>query len=155
MTIQFGPGTLGEELIRVPIAQPGEVHPNTVIRITVGMNPPAADNDPAVGISDGTNRNQFYLVEQASSSTTSVNPCDVVNGIQNGRTGPAGDPIAGSYTLLFEPFHRFGSCTTNNGFSTDGKFNAQIDTSEGLSLVVNRDNAEESYVFHYFLVEFL
>ena len=155
LTIQFSAGTAGEELFRVPIAKPGELHPNAVIRITVGMNPPAADNDPAVGISDGIARNQFFLVEQASSSTSSVNPCDVSNGIQNGRSAPAGDPVAGGYTLIFEPFHRFGSCTSNNGFATDGKFNSQIDLTKELNLVVNRDNSAENYVFHYFLVEFL
>jgi len=48
-TIQFGSGTTGEELLRVPVAAPGELDSQAVIRVTVGMNPPVADNDPAVG----------------------------------------------------------------------------------------------------------
>ena len=49
LTIQFSSGTIGEELLRVPIAAPGELTPQSLIRITVGMNPPATDNDPNVG----------------------------------------------------------------------------------------------------------
>ena len=98
------------------------------------MNPPTStDNDPTVGISDGVIRNQFQLLETTISSTN-VNPCDVHNGVQNGRSGPTGNPVAGGYTLLFYPVHRFGSYKTNNGFTTDGKFNSQIDASKGLSL---------------------
>ena len=79
------------------------------------------------------------------------------NGSRNGRSGPTGNPVAGGYrpTLLIDPVHRFGSCMTNNGFATDGRFNSQVDASKGLSLVVHRDNVNEQYVFHYFLIEFL
>ena len=125
-----------------------------MIRITVGMNPPVADNDPAVGITDGVNHNQFYLVGDGR-STLNVNPCNIRYGTQNGRTAPHGDPVAGEYVMIFYPQHKFGACSTNNGFATDGKFTYQIDTSKGLSLLVNRHNAAEQYTFHYFLVEFL
>ena len=63
--------------------------------------------------------------------------------------------MAGGYTLLSDPAHQFGSCMTNNGFATNGRFNSQVDASKGLSLVVHRDDATEKYIFHYFLVEFL
>ena len=61
LTIQFSSGTANhEELLRVPISAPGELTPQSLIRITVGMNPPVCvDNDPMVGITDGVNRNQF------------------------------------------------------------------------------------------------
>ena len=154
--IHFGTGTTRyEELLRVPIAAPGELDKRPLIRITVGMNPPVADNDPIIGITDGTNHNQFQLIEQASSSTGHVDPCEAYNGIDNGRSGPAGDPVAGAYTLLFDPSRRFGSCATNNGFNSDARFNSQIDLTKGLSLVVHRDQTSEEYNFHYFLVEFL
>ena len=139
----------------MPIAEPGELPPQTLIRITVGMNPPATDNDPRVGITDGVNRNQFEFIESASSSTAIVNPCIVLEGFQNGRSGPAGNPIAGGYTVLFDPTHQYGSCTTNNGYNTDGKFTNRVDPTKGLSLVVHRDDAGEHYYFHYFLIEFL
>ena len=157
LTIQFsGTGGVGhEELLRISLSAAGELTPQSLIRITVGTNPPTADNDPKVGITDGVNSNQFLLIEDASSSTIIVNPCDVVNGSQTGRSGPVGNPVAGGYTLFFDPAHRFGSCMTNNGFATNGRFNSQVDTSKGLSLVVHRDDPTEQYVFHYFLIEFL
>ena len=150
-TIEFGPGSHGEELLRVPIAVP---NPQAMIRITVGMNPPVADNDPAVGITDGVTRNQFALVEHGASSGT-LNPCELLGGSYNGRSAPHGDLVAGTYVMLFDPLHRFGSCSTNTGFATAGKFSAFVDASKGLSLVVHRDSSPEQYVFHYFLVEFL
>ena len=152
--IHFGTGALHEELLRVPIAAPGELDKHQLIRITLGTNPPSGDNDPRLGITDGTNHNQFYLIEQGS-QIGDLNPCEVYNGQHNGRTGPLGNPVAGMYTLLFDPSHRFGSCATNNGFNTNARFNSQIDASEGLSLVLHRNNGEEQYYFHYFLVEFL
>ena len=157
LTIQFsGAGGIGhEELLRIPLTTAGELTPQSLIRITVGTNPPAADNDPKVGISDGINSNQFLLIEHASSSTIIANPCDVVNGLQTGRSGPVGNPVAGGYTLLFDPAHQFGSCMSNNGFATNGRFNSRVDASKGLSLVVHRDDPTEQYVFHYFLIEFL
>ena len=154
MTIQFSSGTLNEELLHVPIAAPGELTPQSLIRITVGTNPPAADNDPKVGITDGVNSNQFSLIERGT-SLTNHNPCNIVDGVQNGQNGPLGAPVAGGYTLLFDPLHQFGSCTANNGFTTNGRFNNQVDVSKGLSLVVHRDDANEQYVFHYFMIEFL
>ena len=158
LTIQFGAGSSGEELLRVPIAAHGELLPQAMIRITVGMNPPNADNDPMVGISDGVYINEFILVETASSTTTNVNPCELQGGgggTIDGRSGPHGNIIAGTYVMVFDPIHNFGSCSTNNGFSTAAKFNNHVDASKGLSLVVHRDGSPEEYTFHYFLVEFL
>ena len=154
LTIQFATGAANEELLRVQIAAPGELTSQSLIRISVGMNPPTGvDNDPKVGITDGVNRNQFRLIDDTRSIT--VAPCSIFNGVHNGRSGPAGNPVAGEYTLLFDPVHRFGSCTANNGFNADGRFNSQVDASKGLSLVVHRNHANEQYVFHYFLIEFL
>ena len=96
----------------------------------------------------------FFLIHHGS-SIDEFNPCRVVDGQQNGRTGPLGDPVAGGYTLLFDPSRRFGSCATNNGFQTDARFDSQIDLTKELSLVLHRNNAAEQYYFHYFLIEFL
>ena len=138
----------------MPIAAPGELNPQAMIRITVGMNPPVADNDPAVGITDGVYRNQYYLVEHGS-STINLNPCNIRGGAHNGRSAPHGNPVAGVYVMLYDPIHRFGTCSTNTGFATAGKFTDFVDATKGLSLVVHRNNAAETYTFHYFLVEFL
>ena len=82
MTIQFSGtgGTDNEELLRIPLTAAGEQTPQSLIRITVGMNPPVVDNDPRVGITDGTNRNQFQLIEYGTTANGNYNPCDVVNG---------------------------------------------------------------------------
>ena len=152
--IHFGAGSDNDELLQVPIAAPGELDKHPLIRITLGTNPPSGDNDPRLGITDGTNLNQFFLIHHGS-SIGEFNPCKVVDGQQNGRTGPLGDPVAGGYTLLFDPSRRFGSCATNNGFQTDARFDSQIDLTKELSLVLHRDHAAEQYYFHYFLIEFL
>ena len=152
-TIEFDPGVTGEELLRVPIAAPEELNPQAMIRITVGMNPPAADNDPIVGITDGVNRNQYYLIEYGTGE--SGNPCEIYGGAHNGRSAPLGNPVAGTYVMVYDPIHKFGTCSSNNGFATAGRFYASVDPTKGLSLVVHRDSPSEQYTFHYFLVEFL
>ena len=147
---------MNEELLRVPLIAPGDFSPETMIRITIAMNPPSGDNDPLLGITDGANRNQFWLVENGTPSTTNqLNPCEIINGTFNGRRAPAGNPVAGVYVLLFDPMHRYGSCSTNNGFATNGKFNNQLNGYNGLSVVLHRNNANEQYTFHYFLIELL
>ena len=138
----------------MPLTAPGELNPDTMIRITVGMNPPIVDNDPVVGITDGVTHNQYILVEHGNPNAN-VNPCEIYQGILNARIAPHGDPVAGEYVMIFYPKHQFGTCSTNTGFAVDGKFNNRLDTSKGLSLLVNRDNAIEQYTFHYFLIEFL
>ena len=155
-TIQFGRGTHHEQLLRVPLIAPGEFTQQTMIRITIGMNPSSGDSDPLIGITDGTNRNQFWLVEDGTpSNSNNLNPCEIINGVHNGRSAPHGNPVAGVYVLLFDPLHRFGSCSTNTGFATSGKFNSQLDPDKGLNIVLHRNDAIEQYTFHYFLVEFL
>ena len=101
MTIQFSGtgGTDNEELLHIPLTAAGEQTPQSLIHITVGMNPPVADNDPKVGITDGTNRNQFQLIEHGTTANGDYNPCDVVNRSQNGRNGPISNPVAGGYTF--------------------------------------------------------
>ena len=105
MTIQFSSGTVNEELLRVPIAAPGELTPQSMVHITMATNPSAADNDPTVGITDGVNSNQFILIEDGRSLTGTYHPCQIASGSQNGKSGPLGNPVAGGYTLLFDPSH--------------------------------------------------
>ena len=156
LTIQFGAGSSGEELLRVPIAVHGELLPQAMIRITVGVNPTASNHDPRIGITDGVHYNQFYLSDDPRFGST-PNPCQIAaaHGTHNGRTASQGNLAAGTCVLLFDPIHNFGTCSTNTGFATAGKFSNHVDPSKGLSLVLNRDSPGEQYTFHYFLVEFL
>lgn len=155
VTIHFGTGTHDEELLRVPLAPLGDLTPQSLIRITIGINPPVADGDPYIGISDGVNSNQFQLIEYAVPGNSNINPCEVRNGAYNGRSGPVGNPVAGGYTLLFDPFRHFGSCSTNNGYNTDASFNSQLDITKDFSLVIQRSESHEQYTFHFLLVEFI
>ena len=136
----------------MPIAAPGELNPQAMIRITVGLIPPAGDTDPLVGITDGVNRNQYWLVEHGSGNG---NPCKISGGTHNGRSAPLSNPVAGTYVMLYDPIHKFGTCSTNNGFATAAKFSNHVDPTKGLSLLVHRNDEYEAYTFHYFLVEFL
>ena len=67
--IHFPAGHVSQELLRVPLAAPGELDKRQLIRITVGTNPPATDNDPLIGITDGSNRNQFLIIQHGSTSS--------------------------------------------------------------------------------------
>lgn len=69
---------------------------------------------------------------------------------------PATEPYPGQFTFTFKPFFQYGSCSTaqNGGYINVGKFNAQIDTTKPLSLVVAQDdNGLNPYTFYYFLIE--
>ena len=154
LTIHFGTGSNDEELLRVSLAPLGDLTPQSLIRVTIGMNPPVADGDPYVGITDGVNLNQFQLIEHGTQHGN-INPCEVRNGALNGRSGPPGNPVAGGYTLLFDPAHHFGSCSTNNGFNSDARFNSELDTTKGISLVIHRSESHEQYTFHFLLIEFI
>ena len=65
------------------------------------------------------------------------------------------DPGHGKLTMVFDPKNAYGTCGSNNGYEVSASFEQQLDISKALDLVVTRDNANEQYVFHSFLVEFL
>ena len=155
-TIRFGTGSDYEDLLRVPLTVPGEMAQHSVIRITVGTHPPEADNDPGIGISDGSNSNEFYIVHDGS-STSHYRPCYTwKNGEMEGKSEVAySDPGHGKFTIIFDPKNHFGTCASNNGYEISATFDKQIDINKALDFVVTRDNAGEEYVFHYFMVEFL
>ena len=140
----------------MPIVGPGQLHEDQAIRITFGTSPPATDNDPIVGISDGTNRNQFYTIGHGQISKI-ASQCYVLTGKQYGHAGgPVSNPPAGEYTLVFNPKHRYGSCSSNTGINRNAKFNSQIDINKGISLEVHKDDDEiEEYFLLYFLIEVL
>ena len=57
---------------------------------------------------------------------------------------------------MFQPFHKYGTCYTaqDGGYVNVGRFNEELDTSKGVSLLVNRDDdAGETYRYYYFLIE--
>ena len=108
------------------------------------------DNDPIIGITDGFKGNEFYLIF----SIVGLKPCTLVDG-RSTNSKSINVTVPGGYTLLFDPEHQFGSCTTNNGIVNSGKFNTRVSTSLGLRLVVSRIASDQNLIFNYFLVEFL
>ena len=56
---------------------------------------------------------------------------------------------------MFQPFHKYGACYTaqDGGYVNVGRFNEQLDASKGVSLLVERGDATETYRYYYFLIE--
>ena len=143
--MHFGTGTFREELIRVPLAGPGELDPHAVIRITVALKPHAPDSDPNIGLTDGDSENYFrivggycYMYTSGSSIIASV---------------PSGTAQHYEYILLFEPYSKYGACSHIGGHITPGYFHQRLDISKGLEFIVKREDTAEQYDFYYFLIE--
>ena len=154
--IGFNPGDAGEVLFSVPLAGPGELDHNSVIKITFAFDPDDAtdgiDHDPTVGITDGTNANRFYVRD--SSTLSRDPPCEAIDATNHDNQISESN-VAGQVTLTFVPYHRYGTCYTaqDGGFTDVGKFDLQLDLSEEIYLVVNRNNAGEVYRYYYFFIE--
>ena len=152
-------GTANERLIEVPLAAAGEFNPHATVRITVGLDPTTAnagaDSDPSVGITDGVNVNDFFIVDSTNLGAGEP-PCRPVDG-DHEDIGLTNQLVPGSLTFLFEPFHRYGACSTANdgGYTNVATFNGQLDVSKGISFILRRNNAAEIYRFYYFLIEIL
>ena len=148
-------GTANARFLTVPLAGPSELTIDTVIRVTVGLKPKRVDSDPAIGISDGTTVNEFFVVD--TRNYASLSPCYVINGAHENTRIPTSTPPYSEVTLTFQPYRRYGICRTvqNGGYTNAGTFNAQLDITKGLSLVARRDDGGEVYDFYYFHVEIM
>ena len=113
------------------------------------------DSDPTIGISDGTTVNEFYVVD--ATNYANFPPCRHVNGVHEDTRIPTNTPPYSEVTLTLQPYRRYGTCRTaqNGGYVNAGTFNAQLDITKGLSLVVRRNDAAEVYDFYYFQVEIM
>ena len=133
----------------------GEFEPHSSIRITVGLDSDTADtgsdHDPRFGITDGSQYNQFYLLDRGPNVH-----CFPDTGPHEGNRVAEGT-AASQATFLFTPFYKYGACSTahDGGYVNVGTFNHQLDLSKEISLIVRRSDYSERYYFYYFLVEFL
>ena len=140
-------GTSYEELIRVPLAGPGELDPHSVIRITVALKPRTTEeSDPHIGLTDGIAENNIRIDDTAGA-------CYVNPGSSNTARLPSGTTQHYEYIMLFEPFQNYGACSHIGGHITPGYFNQRLDVSKGLDFIVKRENTDEDYDFYYFLIE--
>ena len=153
-SIRFGSGTANEKILQVPIAAAGELDVHASIRVTVGLTPVIGDSDPHIGISDGVNENKFAIFDTYNYAT--LPPCCVTDGTYENKLVTT-RRVSSHFTFLFSPFYKYGACSSaqDGGYLNVGTFNNQVDPSNGLSLVVYRDNVRENYQFRYFLVEIL
>ena len=140
----------------MPLVGPGELDPQSTIRVTVGLKPytPPIDSDNDIGITDGSNSNRFIINDIGNYPHTA---CFLSEGTHDNVQIPVGTTQAGQYVLLFEPFHRYGACSSAQlgGYVNPGHFNNQVDVSKGISLVIKRNDAAETYNYYYFMVEII
>ena len=140
----------------MPLAGSGELDPQSTIRVTVSLKPhsPPVDSDNDIGITDGTNSNRFFIHDIHNYPHTA---CYLFEGTHENVQIPVGPPQASQYVFLFEPFHRYGACSSAQlgGYVNPGHFNSQVDVSKGISLVIKRDEAAETYNYYYFMVEII
>ena len=140
----------------MPLTGPGELDPNTSFRVTVGIRPltPAVDSDPDVGLSDGVTNNRFRIHDKHNYGIhSSCYPID--SSSRDERLTSSSTPQAMQYVMMFEPLHRYGACYTaqESGHVNTGTFINQLDISNGVDLIVIRNDAHEVYDFLYFIVE--
>lgn len=154
--IRLGPAAAGATLLEVPILSPGEVGPQTTIRITVGLDastPNAGtDHDPDIGITDGVNRNQFRLHD--ATNLGAHNQCYALDAQADNPSGPNGR-APGKVTLIFTPYHKYGTCYTAQGagYVNVATFNNQLDATKGISFAVTSQESDEQYRFYFFMIE--
>ena len=153
-SIRFSAGTANGKLLQVPIAAAGELDAHASIRVTVGLTPVIGDSDPRIGISDGVNVNRFYILDTGNYGT--LPPCGIDDGSHEGRRVTT-RRVSSQFTFLFSPFYKYGACSSaqDGGYLNVATFNKQVDPTNGLNLVIYRNNAPEQYKFSYFLVETL
>jgi len=156
-SFRFGAGTTNEVLLVVPLVGPGELGPSAQIQITVGldstgMNLPR-DEDPRFGITDGTNKNLFWIVDKGNYHRLA--PCYPVSGSHDDQLVATSTRVSDQFTLLFQPSTKFGACYTAQlgGYVNSARFTPQISVNAGISLQVERNGAAEQYTFHYIKVD--
>ena len=98
--------------------------------------------------------NRFQIVDTGNYAT--LPPCGVMDGSQENNHVTT-HRVSPQFTFLFSPFYKYGACSSaqDGGYLNVGTFNKQVDPTTGLSLVVYREHAAESYQFRSFLIEIL
>ena len=158
--IHFGPGdTHDGTLLNVPI---GQIDPQATIVVTVGLNKthinnPSIRSHPALGISDGTFENLFYIrdVRDYAQLGSIGIPCHQNIGSSDLTYVNAGTPVSATFKLTFIPLNQFGFCETaqEGGYLNTATFLPPIDINKPLFLTARRNLVASDYYFHYIKVE--
>ena len=140
-SMYFGTGSSDRKPLEVPTIPSGRYTRNEsiTIQITVGMDGgilnTQRDRDPMVGVTDGSTKNAFWILD--INKYPNLVPCLFINA---------------SGTL---PAERFGACSSalHGRYVNVGIFNNQLDLSRGIKLQLRQHEADEDYHYYYFLVE--
>ena len=153
--ISFGPGTILEKLLEIPL---GFIEPHATIRITVGLDDtrpsaPAVDHDLGIGISDGTNINDFKVRDVGNYEGYA--PCEAVSATSDDKRVTERTHAPAQAMVIFKPLRKYGACylPLDGGYMNTGTFSAQLDLSRGISLILRREDGSEQYRVYYILVE--
>ena len=100
--------------------------------------------------------NRFYIVDTANYADYPPCGIHVADGSHENRRVST-RRVSSQFTFLFTPFYKYGACSSaqDGGYLNVGTFNKQVDPTNGLSLVIYRQDAPEQYKFSYFLIEIL
>ena len=152
-------------LFTVPLAAAGELDPAHayLVRISVSQVRPSTDNDPYIGITDGTN---FIGFEKEDGSNTVEGECllgtfsnggnTLVVGTHN-ESGDSGtneatfdilihlDPAAGSATNTLVSYRR-------DNYDDGFEYSSPIDLTKPISFITFGDSSDETYGFYSFEV---
>ena len=153
--ISFGTGTANEKLLEVPL---GFIEPHATIRITVGLDDtrpsaPAVDHDLNIGISDGSNNNEFWIRDVNNYASDA--PCWPVSATSDDKRVTERTHAPAQAMMIFKPLRKYGACylPLDGGYMNTATFSAQLDLNRGISLILRREDGSEQYRVYYFLVE--
>ena len=84
-------------------------------------------------------------------------PCYPNSGTHTDNRVSASEPYPMQFTMVFTPYRKHGACYTGQkrGYVNIARFNAQLHTTDDMTLVVYRQHSNEHYHFYYFLIEIL
>ena len=157
-SIYFGPGSDRDRLLEVPLIPAGRytINDSIAIQITAVFNGSMLnerDRDPEVGITDGNNRNMFWIADV--NNYPRYPPCTPKYATGSPSKTLANVTVPDQFTFLFRPAERFGACSSaqQGGYVNVGIFNYPLDLSRGINLQICKHNGREDYVFYYFLAE--
>ena len=158
-SMYFGTGSSDRKLLEVPLIPAGRYTRNSsiAIQITAAMDGEMLnsqrDRDPEVGVTDGSMKNAFWILDINNYPTWA--PCQHISASGTLPKTFSTGPVPDQWVFLFKPAERFGACSSaiHGGYVNVGIFNNQLDLSRGINLQIRHDGTHEDYRYYYFLVE--
>ena len=145
----------------MPLISAGRYARNESITIQItaavdgGMLNSRRDRDPEVGITDGSTRNAFWILD--INNYPSYPPCTPISATGTLPKSFSTGPVPDQFSFLFKPAERFGACSSaiHGGYVNVGIFNNQLDLSRGIKLQIRQDEVNGDFRYYYFLIKFV